>query len=264
MIFEKDSRICLCSQFNVNKIEDYNKAIRLKWKNIHKEYKLTKNLEADLNIKYINLLFPFEYILEIDSISLSEIEKDFKQEKKDLEKIYNESVEEDKKEIEKRLAYLEKIYKKGMEFLKKARSMLKIDLKLKDCIEDSKIFEIIEKFPEKYIYEEIEKKIDENFEVTACAYINLNKKLDLMHGYDFNRKLDFPKEITEQIGDAFIKIINLNIFNSPLGIKEIEFGENDDYKILNIKVEFLDNKLSNLPEKIKTLIDIIKLFIIND
>ncbi len=264
MIFEKDSRICLCSQFKVNKIEDYNKAIRLKWKNIHKEYRLTKNLEADLDIKYINLLFPFEYILEIVSISLSEIEKDYEQEKKDLEKIYNESVEEDKKEIEKRLAYLKEMYNKGTEFFKNARSMLKIDLKLKDCIEDSKIFEIIEKIPEKHIYEEIEKNIDENFEVTACAFINLNKKLDLMHGYDFNRKLDFPKEITEQIGDAFIKVINLNIFNSPLGIKEMEFGENDDYKILNIKVEFLDNKLSNLSEKIKTLIDIIKLFIIND
>lgn len=264
MILEKDSRICLCSQFKVNKIEDYNKAIRLKWKNIHKENKLKKNLEADLHIKYINLLFPFEYILEIDSISLSEIEKAYKQEKKDLEKIYNESVEEDKEKIEKRIAYLEETYKEGREFFKNARSMLKIDLRLKDCIEDSKIFEIIEKFPEKHIYEEIEKNVDENFEVTTCSYINLNKKLDLMHGYDFNRKLDFPKEIKEQIGEVFVKVINVNIFNSPLGIKEMEFGENDDYKLLNIKVKFSDSKLSNLPEKIKTLMDIIKLFIIED
>ena len=85
-----------------------------------------------------------------------------------------------------------------------------------------------------------------------------------MHGYEFNRKLDFPKEIHEQLGDAFINTINLNIVNSPLGIKEMEFGENDDYKILNIKIEFLDNKLSDLIEKIKLLLDIIKLFVMED
>jgi len=264
MIFEKDSRICLCTQFKINKIEEFNKIFRLKWKELHKEHKINKDLDADLRLQHINQLFPFEYTLKINSFSLNKLKENYEQRKKDLEKRYKKSGEENKKEIEKSIALIEKTYEEGKEFFKFSSLMLNIDLRLKDSIEGSKIFEIIEKLPEEPIFNMIEENIDENFEVTLCSYINFNKKLDLMHGYEFNRKLDFPKEINEQLGDAFINMIGLNIVNSPLGIKEMEFGEDDDYKLLNIKIEFSDNKLSNLLEKIKILLDIIKLFIMED
>lgn len=264
MIFEKDSRICLCTRLKINKIEELNKTIRLKWKELHKETKIKKDLNADLRLRYHNQLFPFEYMLEIESFSLKKLKEMHEQKKKDLEEIYKKSTEENKEEIEKRIAFIEKAYEEGKEFFNPSRLKFRIDLVLEDSAKDSKIFESFDKLPEKPIFYLIEESIDESFEVTLCAFINFNKKLDLMHGYEFNRKLDFPKEINEQLGDAFIKMINLNIVKSPLGIKEIEFGEDDDYKMLNIKIKFSDNKLSNLLEKIKILLDIIKLFIIED
>lgn len=264
MIFEKGSRICLCARLKYDSIKEINQTIRLKWKELHRELRIEKDLDADLHLRYYNQLPPFEYMLEIESFSRDKLKETFEKRIKDLEKTYKKSLDANKKEIEKRISFLEKTYEEGKELFKVSRLMFNIDFRLKDSIEVSRIIKIIEKLPEKPIFNMIDEKFDKSFEVTLCSFLNFDKKLDLMHGYEFNRKLDFPKEIKEQLGEAFINMISLNIVNSPLGIKGIKFGEDDDYKLLNIKIKFSDNKLSNLLEKIKVLLDIIKLFIMED
>ncbi len=263
MIIKKNSTFCLCAELEIEAFRKFNSSVIEKLQEIYPSYTFNTNSKEELDIVYSNYLHPFECFIDIKSSSKEQAIIEFNKIIDSIETKYKlvENKEEKEKEIELAKQKLENKTK----YFEKPKSRLKMHLTLKQDVDHLIITQILNNAPETALFKMVEKKNpDQVFKVSLCSYINLDKKLDLMHGYEFNRRLTFPKKISEQIGEAYITSINLTLLNSPLGIQELEIGEDEDYKKFNINMEFSDKNLSDLKEIIRTLFNIINLFILED
>lgn len=261
MIFEEDSRFCFCVDFIL----------------INQEFfleNLSKIIKADEN-GYVELDWPLEIPLNTDRIvrfnlmskrTSSYIEDiKTKEEVRKILDIYSKKLEkitdsEEKLQKQKDLLFLEKEFNSS---ISKQEGNLRIELRTLNPTDEDHIKETFKIVPEREIFELIEKVSDGRPNLSLCGFLFMSKKkYSYKHGFKLGQELNFPKNVSDQIGSAKISDISLTINNSPLGIERLEFGVRDDSLKLDIALRFEIETMSNIMEKIKILFEIIKMFFI--
>jgi len=243
MKFAENSRFCFCVEFDLKNYKKFNEIIRKEFQKIHNDTNKTpKDITRPLNLRNKQLITPVLYSFNMESFSLDNI--------KPSDETLNEIIKED---IEKQ-----------KEFFKIPKAHLRIEFKTRKSIFEEKFFEIFEKYPEKTIVEKIEKQTNDNFNITTCVDANFDKNAKVLQGIKLRRSFKFPGGINEKIGVPYIKLIGLDIMDSPLGVEEVEFGEELNKKVFNMRMEFKTKNISDIKDIFKTINDMIKLFVMEE
>ncbi|KKM07605.1 hypothetical protein LCGC14_1732300, partial [marine sediment metagenome] len=225
---------------------------------------------------YIDLDWPLKIPLSIDrnilfnlmSKRTSSYIEDLKT-KEEVKKIinnYSEKLEEitnseEKLKKQKALSFLENSIKEFKNSVSKQEGNFRIELRALNPTDDEHIKKTFEKIPEREIFELIEKVSDDHLFLNLCGFLYLDKKkYSFKHGFKLGQELNFPKDVSDQIGSAKISDISLMINDSPLGIERLEFGVHDESLKLNIALGFKIDTIANIMEKIKVFFEVIKIF----
>ena len=262
MIFEEDSRFCFCIDFILNNQDFFLK-------------NLNKIIKADEE-GYIDLDWPLKIPLKIDRIipfnlmskrtgsyieglkTKEEIRRMLNNYSKKLEEI---TESEEKLQKQKDLLFLENSIKEFKSPISKQEGNFRIELRTLNPTDEEYIKKTFEIIPEREIFELIEKVSDDHLFLNLCGFLYLDKeKYSFKHGFKLGQELNFPKDVSDQIGSAKISDISLMINDSPLGIERLEFGVRDESLKLNIRLGFEIDTISNIMEKIKILFEVIKIF----
>lgn len=264
MIFEKDSRICFCINFDLKNYEDFQINLFKIIKNIDVKVKISKKNKGPFKI---STLIPFNLMIKRFDLRIIDIKifEDNTNKMKQilLEKLEKEKNEENKERIKKDIIYLENDLKRGKEKLKNPKGIFRLELRTIDKTDESQIKETFEITPENKILTLIEKESDEEFEFNLCSLILIDKNISsFRHGFELKRELIFSKEIMERIGSANITEIGLELKDSPLGIEKLTFGEGEKNISLDIEMTYKTKNISNIMEKINVYFDLIKTFFV--
>ena len=242
MKFAENSRFCFCVEFDLTDYDEFNEIIRKEYKKIHIDYEIPDDLTKSINLRNNDFIAPVFYSFNIESRSSEDIMSvDEKQ-----DEIIKEYKEEQKKYFEIPKAHL------------------RIDFNIKKPISEDDLLRIFENYPEKSLIKRIENIINKDFNIITCVYANFNKKTEVLQGIKLRKLLEFPRGINEKVGNPYIRLIGFDVKDSPLGVEELEFGEEEDKKIFNMKMKFKNKKMSNLKEIFRTLNDTIKLFVLEE
>jgi hypothetical protein len=263
MNLKEGSRICLCSDFKIDD-SDFSQGKLIEFLKKINFLKVPKQFDKQNfyfrkreTIPSLLLFFEFEYIT-LDGIKEKnkKILKNLREERENLDD--DNQIEL----IDYKIRKHKEIYKKAKEKLKKPQFHLKFECRMDQDLELLNINEKIEKSLYPKIFRELDKYSKEDFRITLCNFLRVDKKTNLYQdeNFQFRRKIELNSEISDQIGELVLHSINFEVNQSKLGIKEIEFYEDEKFKGLNFIIEFSDKKLSNLEGNFKLINDVIKLF----
>ncbi len=267
MILEKKSNIQFEIDFEVTNLKNFNLAVIQAIKEKEKDFEIgDRENDLEKGIALRNQGFPFYSIFlnfSISTVNIEFLRETHEESKKELLLNYeNENSLERKKIVKHGQSLLDKEFKEFEEKFDKQQGKIRLKFEAKDIIDKDDFQKAIKNNKEHYILDLVNSLINTDFEINLYSSFYFNKnKYSLIQDFGLREKIEFQKDIREQIGQLYLKKINFKIEDSPIGISSLEIGEYDEEYNIRIEINFKTKNISNLIEKYEILINLIKPFI---
>lgn len=267
MMLEKESNIQFDIDFEVSNLKNFNLAVIKAIKEKEKDFEIRnreKELEKGIALRNQGFVFYSIFLnFSISTVNIEFLRKTHEESNKEvLQDLENENSLERKEIIKHGLSLLDKEFKDFEEQFDKQQGNLKLKFEAKDTIDEIDFQKAIMNNTEQYILDLVNKLINTDFEINLYGSFYFDKnKYSLIQDFGFREKIEFQKDIREKIGQLYLKKINFDIEDSPIGISSLEIGEYDEEFNIRIEINFKTKNITNLIEKYDILINLIKPFI---
>ncbi len=267
MEIKKRSRICLCTEFELENSEKFHQNIVEFIKK--KEFvDKTEKIEKDMfSFHKKELLPPIGFDIDINVRSLDGIKKRNQEIITELEsQKVNINSEKELEKINNRIKYYKEIPKEIEDKFKTPKCSMKYECTLIENAELTNLYEYFNQSNFREILKKIDDSNDSNFNAIMCSFLRISNDINMLQdkNFRFRRKIDLNKEFTDEIGELYLTSIEFEVQKSSLGIEEIEFIERKNYKGLNFKIKFTNKTISNLRDNLDLINNVLKLFIVED
>ena len=267
MILEKDSNVDFDIDYKISNLKNLNLSLVQAIKEKQKDFEI-KNEESELEngIALGTQEIVFYSIFLNFSISTANIEflrKAHEESKKELLEDLKSENSLDKKEIIKHgISLLDKEFKDFEQKFERPKGNIRLKFEAKDTIDEINFQKALKDNSEQYLLDLVNKLISTDFEVNLYGSFYFNKnRYSLIQDFGLREKIEVQKNIKEKIGQLYLKRINFEIEDSPIGISSLEIGEYDEEYNIRIEINFKTKNITNLSEKYDMLINLIIPFI---
>ena len=260
--FKANSRFCFCIMFGVNDYDIFIRDLYDLMVSIDKDSVESDHFEKPLSL---HLTFPFNKMLKKFSLEIRDV-KSLEDNRKHAinflsKKLEEEISQEESERIKMDIKLLEDDLIKESEDLKIPKGRIRIELRTSETTDENHIKKTFEINTETKILEVIEENSKKEFDFNLCGFLKLDKnKYGFTQGFELGQQTVFSKETMEKLGHSKISGISFSITKSPVGLKKMHIGEEEDSITFDLEIEFKSNHISNLNEKITSFFEITNSF----
>ncbi|HEC37287.1 hypothetical protein LCGC14_1817150 [marine sediment metagenome] len=265
MILEKESFLCFCAHFDLEKVNEFSKKLTKYFEDNKTTFNITEELDPmDYDLEFqatseVNSdLLSYKYEIKIRKIEKL-IEK--YQEVKEMLLKNPEKAKKSEKELGTKINEVDEFIKE-LEAKKKPlplpKASVKFEIQNQKKIDEKTFQKAIKDNPEHKFFDLINKILNTEFRCTLCAFIYLNKEDYSLY---YESELFFQKELQDKIGTLSSSKIILNIEESPFGIGQIALGESKKKINVDMRIEFKSGDISNIVDKYNFIMNMIRTFI---